>query len=87
VVLVGVTATGPGVWRQEKAAMLYDPICGKKVTASESCPQAEYKRRKYYFCSNRCKAAFGREAERIRLHELARVGALLTAGRVRWGMA
>ena len=67
--------------------MLYDPICGNKVCASESTPHTEYKRRKYYFCSARCKAAFGREAERIRLHELARVGALLSAGRVRWGMA
>lgn len=67
--------------------MLYDPICGKRVTASDTNPHADYKRRRYYFCSHRCKTAFGREAERIRLHELARVGALLSAGRVRWGMA
>lgn len=67
--------------------MLYDPICGRAVQAGENCLHTEYKRRKYYFCSARCKAAFAREAERIRLHELARVGALLSAGRVRWGMA
>lgn len=67
--------------------MLYDPICGKKVSTTDRTPHTEYKRRKYYFCSAQCKAAFGREAERIRLHELARVGALLTCGRVRWGMA
>ena len=67
--------------------MLYDPICGKKVITGDSAHHCEYKRRKYYFCSARCKASFEKEAERIRLHELARVGALLSAGRVRWGMA
>jgi YHS domain-containing protein len=67
--------------------MLQDPICGKKVQAGDTSPHTEYKRRKYYFCSSRCKASFEREAERIRLHELMRVGALLTTGKVRWGMA
>jgi YHS domain-containing protein len=67
--------------------MLYDPICGKQVGAGENAPTVEYKRRKYFFCSARCKAAFEREAEKIRLQELARVGALLTQGKVRWGMA
>lgn len=67
--------------------MLHDPICGKTVSAGDDIPHAEYKRRRYYFCSTRCKASFEREAERIRLHELLRVGALLTTGRVRWGMA
>ncbi|AKU89899.1 YHS domain-containing protein [Vulgatibacter incomptus] len=68
--------------------MLYDPICGRKVSAGSSgviC--VEYKKRKYYFCSEGCRASFQREAERIRLHELARVGALLSSGKVRWGMA
>lgn len=67
--------------------MLYDPICGKQVSTTDRAPHTEYKRRKYYFCSAKCKAAFGKEAERIRLHELAKVGALLSSGRVRWGMA
>ncbi|HCF60479.1 MAG TPA: YHS domain protein, partial [Myxococcales bacterium] len=39
------------------------------------------------FCSERCKLAFEREAERMRLHDLAKVGALLSKGRVRWGLA
>jgi len=68
--------------------MLYDPICGRKVSAGEtSVISVEFKKRKYYFCSEGCKASFQHEAERIRLHELARVGALLSAGKVRWGMA
>lgn len=67
--------------------MLYDPICGKAIATGASAHQMEYKRRRYYFCSTHCKARFEREAERLRLHELARVGALLSSGRVRWGLA
>lgn len=67
--------------------MLYDPICGKQVAALDRTPHLEYKRRRYYFCSPGCRVAFEREAERIRLQELARVGALLSSGRVRWGLA
>ena len=67
--------------------MLYDPICGKPISTGASPHHMEYKRRRYYFCSSKCKSCFEREAERLRLHELARVGALLSQGRVRWGMA
>lgn len=67
--------------------MVFDPICGKKVSAGAKTPTSEHKKKRYYFCSDRCRAAFDREAERLRLHELAKVGALLSKGRVRWGLA
>ncbi len=67
--------------------MDYDPICGKKVTSGAGTPTFEYKKKRYFFCSDRCKTAFEHEAERLRIHELAKVGALLSKGRVRWGLA
>lgn len=67
--------------------MDFDPVCGKKVENSQSTPSAEYKKKRYFFCSEKCKQAFEREAERMRLQELAKVGALLSKGRVRWGLA
>jgi YHS domain-containing protein len=54
----------------------------------DSAPHsAEYKQRRYVFCSQRCKLEFERAAERIRMHESARAGALFTPGKVRWGLA
>lgn len=67
--------------------MVTDPICGKELTRVRKSLLIEYKRRKYYFCSSGCRASFMHEAERIRLQELAKVGALLSSGKVRWGMA
>ncbi len=68
--------------------MTYDPICGKRVeTTAAHAPTAEYKKTRYYFCSEGCRHAFEKEAEKMRLSELARVGALLSKGKVRWGLA
>jgi YHS domain-containing protein len=67
--------------------MAYDPICGRKVDPIRATPNAEYKKRTYYFCSPHCRAEFERAAERVRCHEAARAGALLTRGKVRWGLA
>jgi YHS domain-containing protein len=67
--------------------MLYDPICGKKVETKPATPSAEYKKKRYYFCSEGCKHAFEYEAEKLRMNELAKVGALLSKGKVRWGLA
>ena len=67
--------------------MEFDPVCGRKVEINSGTPSLEHKKKRYYFCSERCKQAFEREAERLRLHELAKVGALLSKGRVRWGLA
>ncbi len=67
--------------------MVFDPVCGKKVESSAGVPTSEYKKKRYFFCSDRCRHAFEREAERNRLSELAKAGALLSKGRVRWGLA
>lgn len=70
----------------EKSGQL-DPICGKRVGVErEKLPSAEYKKRKYFFCSDACKEQFEGKAQMFRVHELARAGALLTPGRVRWGL-
>jgi YHS domain-containing protein len=64
----------------------HDPICGKEV-GTEGSPATEYKKRRYYFCSPRCKERFERHAERLRMQEMARMGALFARARVRWGVA
>jgi YHS domain-containing protein len=64
----------------------HDPICGKEVDPSGSA-STEYKKRRYYFCSHGCKERFERQAERLRLQELARMGALFAHAKVRWGVA
>ncbi len=64
----------------------YDPICGKRIDPGHA-ESAEYKRRKYYFCSPRCRERFEKQAERLRIQELARMGALFAKAKVRWGVA
>ncbi|MCY1041310.1 YHS domain-containing protein [Corallococcus sp. bb12-1] len=65
----------------------WDPVCGRQLEAPEGHPSSEYKKRRYFFCSEGCRTAFERQAERFRLNELARAGALMSPGRVRWGLA
>jgi YHS domain-containing protein len=65
----------------------YDPICGVAVEGRSQAPTSEYKKRRYFFCSDKCKSEFEHAAERIRMQEAARAGALFTQGRVRWGLA
>ena len=65
----------------------YDPICGVRVESGEGVPSSEYKKRRYFFCSEKCKVEFEHAAERIRMQEAARAGALFTQGKVRWGLA
>lgn len=67
--------------------MAYDPICGRQVAPLGDTPTAEYKKRTYWFCSDSCRGDFEHAAERVRVHEAARAGALLNAGRIRWGLA
>lgn len=67
--------------------MRHDPICGKELAGEEVVPAVEYKRRRFHFCSDECRSAFLKRTERARIRELARVGALLSSGKVRWGMA
>jgi len=74
-----------GAAQNTAQAQLLDPICGRKVSGSN--PFAEYKQRKYYFCSEGCRSQFQARTERFRLTELAKAGALLTPGKVRWGLS
>jgi YHS domain-containing protein len=73
--------------RKKVAGKSYDPICGVKVEGGEGVPTSEYKKRRYFFCSEKCHQEFERAAERIRMQEAARAGALFTQGKVRWGLA
>jgi YHS domain-containing protein len=66
--------------------LAFDPICGRRVDPSGS-QAVEYGKRKYFFCSMRCKERFERQAERHRLQDLARMGALFANQKVRWGVA
>jgi len=68
--------------------MAKDPICGRAVEVrGNSTPSAEYKKRHYFFCSERCLSAFRQRAERFRLHELWRAGAMFSKGAVTWALA
>jgi Cu+-exporting ATPase len=67
--------------------MAYDPICGKKLEPGRDTPTAEYKKRTYHFCSGDCRAEFEQAAQRVKLQEAARAGALLNRGKVRWAFA
>lgn len=71
--------------RQDGGVAL-DPVCGKPVIEDDS-ENAEYKRKRYYFCSKRCRARFERHAERIHVGELARMGALFATSGGHWGVA
>jgi YHS domain-containing protein len=64
----------------------FDPICGKRVDPV-GAQAVEYKKRKYFFCSGRCRERFERQAERHRVQDLARLGALFARQKVRWGLA
>jgi YHS domain-containing protein len=63
-----------------------DPICGKPVV-EEGADSFEYKRKTYFFCSHSCRGRFERQAERIHVAELARMGALFAEQKARWGVA
>ena len=64
----------------------HDPICGKEVDPT-GASSTEYKKRRYFFCSSGCKERFEKQTEKLRLQELARMGALFARSQVRWGVA
>jgi YHS domain-containing protein len=73
--------------KQPGVGLQFDPICGRRLGIEPvSGLSSEFKKRKYFFCSERCRRAFEHHAEKLRLHELARVGALLSPWRVCWGL-
>jgi YHS domain-containing protein len=63
-----------------------DPICGRPVLEGDAS-SFEYKRRTYYFCSEHCRGRFERQAERIHVGELAKMGSLFGEQKARWGVA
>jgi YHS domain-containing protein len=70
----------------EEGGVSIDPICGRPVVEDDS-DALEYKKRKYFFCSDGCRDRFERQAERIHVGELAKAGALFGERKVRWGVA
>ncbi len=70
----------------EQGSVSIDPVCGKPVT-DDAGPSMEYKRRMYHFCSDRCRDRFERQAERIHVSELAKLGALFSEAKAHWGLA
>jgi YHS domain-containing protein len=68
------------------AGVAIDPVCGRPVVEA-TAQGLEYKKRRYFFCSVRCRREFERRAEQIHLRELARLGALFGDRKVRWGVA
>jgi len=69
-----------------EGGMSIDPICGKPVV-DDDAQSFEYKRKTYYFCSEKCRGRFERQAERIHVAELAKMGALFAEKRPHWGVA
>ena len=63
-----------------------DPVCGKPVL-EDGAESFEYRRKTYFFCSGRCRGRFERQAERLRVGELAKMGTLFTEKKARWGVA
>jgi YHS domain-containing protein len=68
------------------AGVSIDPVCGRPVV-DEDAVAFEYKRRTYHFCSAGCRARFERQAEKIHVSELARMGALFAGSKASWGVA
>jgi len=64
-----------------------DPICGQRLAAPEGFYNADYKKRRYYFCSARCRDEFAVRTEKFKLVEQARAGTLFCLGKVRWGLS
>lgn len=71
---------------EEGSGVSIDPMCGKPVVDGDS-ESFEYKKRTYYFCSRGCRARFERQADRIHVGELAKMGALFGDPKIRWGVA
>lgn len=72
--------------RPDEGGVSLDPICGRPVVEDDA-EEVEYKRRRYFFCSDGCRQRFERQAERIHVGELARAGSLFAEEKVRWGVA
>ena len=70
----------------DEGGVAIDPICGRPVVEGDA-ESLEYKRRTYFFCSEKCRGRFERQAERIHVGELAKMGALFSEKKASWGLA
>ncbi len=75
-----------GTEHEEGGGISIDPICGRPVVEDDAVA-LEYKKKRYFFCSERCRHRFERQAERIHVAELAKTGSLFGERKVRWGVA
>jgi YHS domain-containing protein len=82
-------ATTGTVQHADKQQQQLDPVCGRTISnqGTGETLTAEYKKRRYYFCSESCRCTFQKRAEKLRMNELAQAGSLFNPSRVRWGMA
>ncbi|HET6438513.1 MAG TPA: YHS domain-containing protein [Anaeromyxobacter sp.] len=67
-------------------AYAIDPVCGQPV-AEATALSSEYRSRRYFFCSRRCRRSFERGAEQAQAAERARLGALFGRQRAAFGLA
>ncbi|NPV69117.1 MAG: YHS domain-containing protein [Firmicutes bacterium] len=51
-----------------------DPVCHMEVDQDTAAGESEYKGRRYFFCSPRCKAEFEKEPSRYAGEETRRRG-------------
>ena len=67
----------------------YDPVCGRPLRArAPTTLRLEHQGATFHFCSEGCRDRFEQLAERVRIGETLKMGALFAAGeRVRWGVA
>jgi YHS domain-containing protein len=64
-----------------------DPVCGRDVMPASDSPSAEYRHRRFHFCSENCRVAFIHATAQMSCREAARGGTLLSPGVIRWGRA
>jgi len=66
-----------------------DPVCGHTLhAASSSTVRLEHRGHTFHFCSEGCRERFERLAERVRVGEVMKMGALFAPSeKVRWGVA
>jgi YHS domain-containing protein len=67
----------------------FDPVCGRGlVVGGPFTVRLEHHGRTFHFCSEGCRERFERLAERVRIGEVMKMGALFAASeKVRWGVA
>lgn len=88
-VLGGRPAAGSVDLGDEGEGMVLDPVCGQPVLLSDDdTVSLRHHGRLFHFCGAACRGRFISLADRIRLEEAAKRGALFEPrARIRWGVA